>query len=502
VSANPTVSDLWALAFPPQTFLAGGKDGLTRPVEWVVRLRPSFPLFAELGEGYLAIANPRVARELDPRFTLDYLMHELARLRAAGLVMNELVLPEQAALADALALPLFCVPPETDLHAIEREALRALVDRQGQMVRREAEARDRYQQIFAEGGIPAVLHNLASAVGGAAEVRDSDGTLVAQMESSAMAHPLAFEESVFPIVIGGKALGRLVVKAPKDVQPLWIGLLARPAADVCGLEMFRQAMRQEAEAEFGADLVEQILAASLEEPDLAARLRRLGYDPSEGRRHIVLAVGAKNAKKACAFAEALARDLAWASARGGSTMVTLPYREGALCFLSFEASVPERRARGWFHQALSGMGKMPCDLGVSQAVESLSALREAIEQATAALALGQRANLPSPYYYEDLGLYRLLWSLHGRAELRRFYEEILGALVAYDRAHAADLVLTLEVFFRENANASQTARALNVHRNTLAYRLQRIAEITGADLDDPEVRLAFQLALKVRKLAE
>ncbi len=502
MSVNLTIAELWALALPPQTFLAGGKAGLARSVEWVVRLRPAFPLFPELGEGYLAMASPRVAQELDPRFTLNYLMHELARLRAAGLVIDEMASPEEAALADALALPLLCVPPEADLQAVEREAIRALVDRQGQMVRREAEARERYQRLFAEGGMPAVLQNLARAVGGVAEIRDSEGTLVACEESALARSTMMLEESAFPIIIGGQALGRLLVKAPRDIQPILIGLLARPAAEVCGLEMLRQAMREEAEAEFGADLVEQILASSLEEPALAARLRRLGYDPSPGKRHIVLAVGAKSAKTACALAETLARDLAWAAEREGGTAAALPYRDGALCLLSFGMGAPERRVRGWLRQALAGIGKAPCDLGVSRAVEGVLALREAIEQATAALALGQRMNLISPYYYEDLGLYRLLLSLHGRAELRRFYEETLGPLVAYDRAHAADLVLTLEAFFRENANASQTARALNVHRNTLAYRLQRIAEITGLDLADPEARLVLQLALKVRHLAE
>ena len=72
----------------------------------------------------------------------------------------------------------------------------------------------------------------------------------------------------------------------------------------------------------------------------------------------------------------------------------------------------------------------------------------------------------------------------------------------YDATHGTDLVHTLEVFFEQNANASQTARALYVHRNTLNYRLQRIVEISGLDLNDAEARLAFQLALKVHQVAQ
>jgi purine catabolism regulator len=126
-----------------------------------------------------------------------------------------------------------------------------------------------------------------------------------------------------------------------------------------------------------------------------------------------------------------------------------------------------------------------------------------VSQALDAWELGHHiSDLSSPYYYEELGLYRLLAGLRARDELRRFYDETLGPLVRYDHAHGTDLTHTLEVFFEQNANASQTSRALYVHRNTLNYRLQRIAEISGLDLDQAEARLAFQLALKFHHLLQ
>jgi len=130
-----------------------------------------------------------------------------------------------------------------------------------------------------------------------------------------------------------------------------------------------------------------------------------------------------------------------------------------------------------------------------------------VRQALEACALGARlTDRPGPYHYDDLGLYRLLAGLHhpaggvARAELQRFHAETLGALVQYDHEHGADLVQTLAVYFAENANASRAAASLSVHRNTLAYRLRRIAEITGVDLEDPEARLALQVALAIHRL--
>ena len=80
------------------------------------------------------------------------------------------------------------------------------------------------------------------------------------------------------------------------------------------------------------------------------------------------------------------------------------------------------------------------------------------------------------------------------AELRPF-RELIGCLEAYDREHNGDLVRTLRVFFAANANASEAADRLYLHRNSLPYRLARVQDLTGLDLKDPKARLALQLGL-------
>lgn len=494
-----SMAELWPLAFPPDVRLVGGESGLGRAVEWVTSLRAAFPLFPDLTEGHLALASPQVALALDPRLTLSYLILELAHAQAAGLLVDEEPTEAEAALADELALPLFVAPPGADLRAVEREALRALVDREAQLARREAEARQRYQGLFAAGGIRAVLLDLGAALQAAVWLRDAEGATVERVEAPAP-RPEA-ETSAFPIRIAGRHLGELIIQGAgrlhASLAPIW----GRQAAEACGLEMLQRATRQEAEEQFGADLIEELVAADRDEARVASRLMRLGYDLSPGRRHVVIALGGRDAKTLCAIGEALARDLAWIAGREAASTLGVAYREHYLCLLSFEATAGERRVRHWVQELASRMPGPCCDLGVSRVSADLSGLAAGVEQAVAAWSLGGRiAGRASPFYWEDLGLYRLLAGLRDQADLRRFYDETLGVLVAYDTAHNTDLVPTLEAFFEQNANASQTARALYVHRNTLNYRLQRIAEITGLDLDDADARLALQLALKVHRL--
>ena len=68
-------------------------------------------------------------------------------------------------------------------------------------------------------------------------------------------------------------------------------------------------------------------------------------------------------------------------------------------------------------------------------------------------------------------------------------------LEAYDREHEAELEHTLQVFLQENCSHTAAARELFIHRSTLLYRLDRIGEITGVDLRDPEER--FRLLLSI-----
>jgi len=124
--------------------------------------------------------------------------------------------------------------------------------------------------------------------------------------------------------------------------------------------------------------------------------------------------------------------------------------------------------------------------------------RNSLRQAGQALELARRIGERVPLYYPDLSVYRLLFQLEHSPELIAFQEETLGALLGYEGAE--EMLHTLETYFEHNGNLSQTAEALFMHRNTLIYRMERIAAITNTDLDNTEERLALQLALRINRM--
>ena len=109
----------------------------------------------------------------------------------------------------------------------------------------------------------------------------------------------------------------------------------------------------------------------------------------------------------------------------------------------------------------------------------------------------------SPYggrRFGDLGLYRILDRTGESQEVQDFVMEWLGPLLSYDREKKADLVITLTRYLDCGGNYDATAESLTIHRSTLRYRLGRIRDISGRDLQDVEDRLNLHLATRIVRI--
>lgn len=101
--------------------------------------------------------------------------------------------------------------------------------------------------------------------------------------------------------------------------------------------------------------------------------------------------------------------------------------------------------------------------------------------------------------FDQLGVYRLLATVQDAASIEHFVREWLGDLLDYDARRHANLVSTLSRYLENGGTHEATAKALAVHPSTLKYRLQRIREISGHDLADPDTKFNLQLATRARQ---
>lgn len=136
-------------------------------------------------------------------------------------------------------------------------------------------------------------------------------------------------------------------------------------------------------------------------------------------------------------------------------------------------------------------------IGISTAVDNIKDLARAYKEAQVALEVGKvfetEKNIIS---YENLGIGRLIYQLPTTL-CEMFLQEVFkkGSLESLDR----ETLQTIQCFFENNLNVSETSRKLFVHRNTLVYRLEKIRKLTGLDLREFEHAITFKVALMVKK---
>ena len=136
-------------------------------------------------------------------------------------------------------------------------------------------------------------------------------------------------------------------------------------------------------------------------------------------------------------------------------------------------------------------------VGVGTPVSTLKDLARSYKEAQVAIEVGKVFDTEkSVVNYENLGIGRLIYQLPTTL-CEMFLNEVFkkGALESLDR----ETLLTIQCFFENNLNVSETSRKLFVHRNTLVYRLEKIRKLTGLDLREFEHAITFKVALMVKK---
>ncbi|HEY6334325.1 MAG TPA: helix-turn-helix domain-containing protein, partial [Alphaproteobacteria bacterium] len=96
--------------------------------------------------------------------------------------------------------------------------------------------------------------------------------------------------------------------------------------------------------------------------------------------------------------------------------------------------------------------------------------------------------------------FALLLSTVDHPSARAFVHGALGAIEEYDRRHGTELLRTLREFLRDGCRYQACANRIGIHVSTLRYRLDRLHELFGIDLGQPDSVFGLTLALRLREL--
>ena len=136
-------------------------------------------------------------------------------------------------------------------------------------------------------------------------------------------------------------------------------------------------------------------------------------------------------------------------------------------------------------------------IGIGTVAEHLRELADSYKEAQTAIDVGKVFDTEkSIVHYENLGIGRLIYQLPTTL-CEIFLSEVFkkNSIDSLDQ----ETLFTINKFFENNLNVSETSRKLFVHRNTLVYRLEKIKKLTGLDLRQFDHAIVFKVALMVRK---
>lgn len=103
-------------------------------------------------------------------------------------------------------------------------------------------------------------------------------------------------------------------------------------------------------------------------------------------------------------------------------------------------------------------------------------------------------------FYDDIGIYRLLFSLESQNHVQRFVTDYLGPLIAYDLDKGSNLLQTLKVYLDNEGAVKPSADELFIVRQTIYHRLEKIKELIGDDFMSSEKKVAIQVALRAYQI--
>ncbi len=529
------ISDVLELPPLKQARLVAGHDGRGRVVRSVnVMEVPDILDWVKPDELLLTTAYP--LRE-DPA-ALEHLVPHLVAHGLAGLAIKptryiESIPARMIEDADRLGFPIVELPPPASFNEIIGAVLGVILDIQSVRLQRAAEIHDRFTRIvLGGGGLRPIAEALAESIAMPVAIVDGQGAV--------LAHSSAFDPAVAETLAGslvelrpGSELAGVQLADGRDaiVQSIVVGAdrhgtivaLGRAgdlgddelealdyAATIAALRLVQARAVAEADHRFQAVCLEELVTGHVTDREaLMERSAAFGWDLATPRAVLVAEFqeldGRPFGQLAGSSDELVARHRLHEAARLslGQRAIIWERTAGIAALVPATGRGREAARRAGLELAAEGARRLPgsvVDIGIGRPTGDPLRLDESYREARGAVAVaGWSRGHGKVSLFEELDLDRLLFNTP-EAERAIFIGTTIGPLVAYDVRHRTNLVETLDVYLATR-KVAVAARRMYVHTNTLANRLERVADLLGPFVDDPDRCLTLGLALRLRRSA-
>src|SRR2546425_11119342 len=538
--------------------LVAGAEGLDRQVEWVRLMEP--PEVQPRAGDLMFTSGFPVKEDLDAQIRL---VARIAEGGGAGLVVRPLpylrrLPPEMITEADRLKVPLFTISSDVQFVDLMEPLLERIINAEHWRLKRSIEIHRRFTELVLDGkGVNEICRTLADLLESAVVVEDASFHLLAHAGGSTDPHRketilrqgtphrvlfdpqiqrtlreaeakrgpvkvpafphlgMSRERLIAPIFAANQVLGYIsILDHPPHNEELAF-MAIEQAALVLALSIAKERELSEVEGRVRGEFLEDLLHGTYgDEAAAQRRARHLGF-PMHGS-HIVMLVDIDDFRgfnKSRQVSEDAIQALKREFLRRVTGVVRTSYpralvqgrSDSVVSLLPLGTEPGDHQARGralgmqvrqtiadWkpgFTVSVGFSGPMEAPAGVAAAQREVVSVMDSLARFK---RWGQVVSVP------ELGLTGLLAAVTDE-RLVDYSRRHPGPLMEHDRTKKGSLVSTLRAYL-ETGEQQQAATRLRGHPNTLRYRLDRIREIRGVDLEDPETRLNLAVALRVQAL--
>ncbi len=537
-----TVQDILEIPELNLRLLAGHKS-TSNPVRWVhISEVPDPTKWLKGGELLLTTGYSFVGDEGQQVAQIKRLIdHNISGLGFGTGFSFDKVPPALVKVAEEYGFPLFEVPYHVPFLAITEAVASKIVNEQYSLLQRSLAVHEKLTKIvLEEKGLEAILSTLSALVGCSAVLFDFHGVvlceaayrrhlgaelvadlwrLIGDRRADRQNFALSMDGvgsgvQVYPVVASHRIGAFLAAVKDSGDFSEYDRIILHNVVTVTALELVKKKAVAETEKRLAGDFFDELIASDLYEEEIARRLAFFGLDPQSP--HLIVLVGIDDAPEGAADerSEAAALDvkerLHWAvdefMARRDVLCISAS-RSDSVVVLVQPGKIDAREIIGLAGELQAVIAEMLPEISVSVGIgrphRQLIDLRQSYYEASYAIKIRKLKGEPRVIAsFDDLGSYGLLLGLQDTLSLEVFYDSVLGKLQEYDEQNSSDLVKSLACFLEANGHWGDAAEKLYVHRHTLRYRMKRVEEITGRDLNQSQDRMEFWLALKAKELID
>jgi hypothetical protein len=311
-----------------------------------------------------------------------------------------------------------------------------------------------------------------------------------------------------PVRWRGTLLGLLmVIDRESTLTTAELSMITEAAQDLAALMTGEHPPEVDADAQALSDALDDLVASepALHRAAVRTLTARLGDQDDRHVRGLRLnayegPVPTTPGHVAAGFRHAIASE---GAGRLAGTVIPSVHEREALLLITSRGKISNEAITGYASQLVARVnavasGRFRCAAGVGGAGVGLDQARASFRQAELAANAGRDLLLRPVVDWADLGELAVLLQLPLAQLEQDCLPDEVQRLLAYDKDGRS--VETVQAYLDHAGSAPDTADALHVHRTTLYYRLERIREATGLDLDDGRARLTVHLGLRLHEL--